>query len=320
MLEKNKSEYRGWCKTQEDLPLFFQDWWLDVVCGKSWGVCMTKDKGGAIRGILPFQVKNKMGQYLLNMPLLTPFLGPHLIYSEGLEKAQSRYSFEKKHMSALISQLPPFLAFYQKFGVGIVNALPFIWRGFRLNVGYFQILENLDRRENIFRGFKDSVRNKIRKAAQNLTVEVNNDANAFYHLQQKTFENQNMKMPFSGAFFRDLDQVLKEKKCRKIYWVIDGEKKVHSAAYFVWDSKTVYCLAAANDYEKGAGGAYQLLIWQAIQDFGKEVKSLHFAGSVLPKIADVNSDFGAQSIPYLRVRKFRSKFWEAVAIILGKQI
>ena len=58
---------------QEQLPLFHQSWWLDVVAKKSWDyIIEIKDENTF--GILPYLAERKFGFRFLGMPPYTPFL------------------------------------------------------------------------------------------------------------------------------------------------------------------------------------------------------------------------------------------------------
>ena len=36
----NKKKYRQFCKENENIPIFFKDFWLDAVCDKNWDACI----------------------------------------------------------------------------------------------------------------------------------------------------------------------------------------------------------------------------------------------------------------------------------------
>ena len=90
-----------------NLPIFFQPWWLDVVSQKgTWGACIAKSKNGEITGILPYYLTFFAGFKVIRMPPFTPYLGVWLNFPEGQWKKTKKYSFETQVISELIKQLP----------------------------------------------------------------------------------------------------------------------------------------------------------------------------------------------------------------------
>ena len=127
-LTERKKIYQAFCASQPELPLFFQPWWLDAVCVEGeWDVCLSLDKGGNVRGMLPYYLKKYYGFTVSTMPMLTPYLGPWIVYPP---KRKDRFSFENKVMKELIEQLPAVAFSRQDFPVVTQNSLPFIWSGF----------------------------------------------------------------------------------------------------------------------------------------------------------------------------------------------
>ncbi|MDR0845251.1 MAG: GNAT family N-acetyltransferase, partial [Tannerella sp.] len=40
----SKDAYHTLCRTEESIPIFSQEWWLDAVCGESnWDVLLTEE-------------------------------------------------------------------------------------------------------------------------------------------------------------------------------------------------------------------------------------------------------------------------------------
>jgi len=63
--------------------IFCQPWWLQAVAPDSWDVAVV-ERGGEVAAVLPYTYKVRLGKFLLiEMPPLTPYLGPWLRSSEA---------------------------------------------------------------------------------------------------------------------------------------------------------------------------------------------------------------------------------------------
>ena len=77
-----------------DIPLFFQPWYLDIVRQNgTLDAAISLNKAGKIQGVLPYFLSSKYGISHITMPVLTPYLGPWLIYQQKKPKEnQSLYT------------------------------------------------------------------------------------------------------------------------------------------------------------------------------------------------------------------------------------
>ncbi|MEM1321918.1 MAG: GNAT family N-acetyltransferase [Bacteroidota bacterium] len=305
MSANNKEQYRKLCTARQELPLFFQDWWLDVCCGpKQWDVALAKDKAGHVLGIMPWFLGRNKGLKMLYMPPLTPYLGPWFFYPSGLKR---QHSFEKKVIAALVEQLPDCAFFFQDCTLGFDNWLPFYWKGYKQTTRYTYVFDDLSDLDAIFLGLNSSVRNKIRKAEKQLTITTVEDIEIFYQLNQKTFARQQMDAPHSLAFLRKLDKALEERAQRYIYIAKDAEGQAHAGLYLTWDRHTAYNLMLGADTQLRTSGAVQLLLWRAIQEAARRCLRFDFEGSMLPSVESLFRSFGARQQPYFRLYKGRNR-------------
>jgi hypothetical protein len=119
----NKEKYRQLCAVEPSIPIFSQDWWLDMSCGiDNWDVALV-EQAGKINASLPYSIEKKRQLTYIGQPKLTPHLGPWLAHDDS--KYAQKISHEKQNMSALIEQLPRFDHFKQNFNPNITNWLPF---------------------------------------------------------------------------------------------------------------------------------------------------------------------------------------------------
>ncbi len=314
-----KEQYIDWCKTNDRIPLFMQDWWLDCVCDEGqWDVCLTFDKGGKIIGALPYYRTGHRGIELIKMPKLTPFAGIFIDYPHNLKKTQQKYAFEKRVFSHLIEQLPTVPIFNQCYTPQLTNWLPFYWKGFQQTTMYTYIIEDLTDLDAIFKNFRSTTRNIIRKAEKNLRIEKSTDIERFYTINKRSFDRQQMAMPYSLNFLKKLYVELEKRNQCTIYFALDKEEETHAAVLIVRDKNTAYNLAIGADPKFKNSGAVRLLLWQAIQDASKTVEQFDFEGSIMQNIELLFSAFGGIQKPYFRVYKTKNKFYDFVRTFFTK--
>ncbi len=301
---QTKKDYREFCKLHSELPIFFQDWWLDVVCESgSWEVCLSKDKGGNIQGVLPFYKSKRLGMSMILMPDLTPYLGVWLNYPAKKEKREALYRFEKKVITDLIQHLPNCAYYAQKHPPQLQNGLPFEWAGFKQSTRFTYCLDPVENIDDVFNNLKGSVRTELRKAENEIEVIESEDINLFYKLQKKSFERQSKAVPYSFDFLKKIDQVLKKNSRRKIFIAKDKEGNPHAGIYLLWDDRTVYNLLQGADPQFGSSGAIKTLLWKSIQFAQKHQKAFDFEGGMMENIEPVFSAFGGELKPYFKIYK-----------------
>ncbi len=318
-IDKYKSIYRNLCRQERSLSIFSQDWWLDAVCDQGdWNVCLTFNKGGEVTSALPYYHTKYFGLNVIKMPKLTPFIDLWINYPVNLEQQNRRYAFEKKVIKDLILQLPDVAFSSQNISYSLTNWLPFFWQGYQQTTFYSYRIEDLTDLENVFSCFKTSIRNKIRNAEKKLEVVSNDDIDSFYEINQMSFRKQGLKMNRSFAFVKKLDDTLKSKNARKIYFAKDTKGNIHSAIYVVFDHQSAYKIATGINQSITHPGAVQLLIWKAIKDAAVLVNCFDFAGSMIPGVEPMFSSFGGLQKPYFHIQKNSNKLFSLLNLLRKK--
>lgn len=302
----NKKEYIEFCKQEKMLPLFYQYWWLNAVCGKNnWDVCIEKQDEKII-GILPYYTTKKSFFTVHKMPPLTQFLGPYLKYPKNIS-AQKKLSFEKTAISNLIDQIPKYHFFTQQLHSSITNWLPWYWKRFSQTTKYTYILKDLTNLDTVFSSFKESLKRQIKKAKKQVSVYSSEDIQLFYQTNKKSFERQNTTIPYSFEFFQKIDAACKEHQARKIFFAKDEDGNTHAALYLIWDNHSAYYLAGGRDDSFRHSGAMSLLMWEAIKYSGSIAREFNFEGSMIEPIERFFRSFGATQTPYHKVCHYQSK-------------
>ncbi len=301
-----KETYHQFCQENKNLPIFFQDWYLDAVCQDGdWEVAMV-EKSGKIVGVLPYYFKQKGPFKYITMPPLTKMMGPYLLPDYRTD------SHFLKISTALIEQLPSVAAYEQLLDYSIDNWLPFYWKGYQQTTRYSYILDLSDM-ERVFENFSaDYKNNKIKKAKELITIVHDRPLEALYQVNKMSFDRQQVAIPYDLDFLKRLDKALVEQEARTLFFAIDKSEQIHAVAYLIWDKNRAYYLLAGDDTNLRKSGAGILLAWRAIQ-YTNEVLGLpifDFQGSMIPSIERVRRQFGALRQPYFFINKSNSRWFD----------
>jgi Acetyltransferase (GNAT) domain len=302
----NKNKYRIFCEKEESIPIFSKDWWLDAIVGEdNWDIVLV-EKGEQIIASLPYVKKQKLFFDYISMPTLTKMSGIWIKYPNG-QKYVNKLSFEKKVINEIITKLPRVDYFSQNFHHSFTNWLPFYWNGFNQTTRYTYLLEDLTDHDKIFAGFKENIKTDIRKAKKKVKVYTSDSIEEFFEINKKTFDRQNIKIPYNLSLLKKIDTICKKNNCRKIFFASDEEQNIHSAVYIIWDSQSAYYLMGGGDPLYRNSGATSLLLWETIKFSSTVTKSFDFEGSMIHSIERFFSGFGAVQKPFFKIYKTNSK-------------
>jgi hypothetical protein len=302
-----KADYRAFCHAAPDVPVFAQAWYLDACsAGGDWDVVLARD-GGRVVAALPFFYKQKGPFRYATMPPFVKWLGPYLL-------PEFRGVLKKEHelMQELIRQLPAFAAFKQNLYPTVTNWLPLYWQKFRQTTYYTYRLHNLQNLGQVEAGFNRNIRRNIQKAREQVRVVHNLAPKQFYEVNHMSFNRQGLAMPYSWAQFERHDAALVANNGRQLFFAVDAQERIHSAAYLIWDKQAAYYHLSGDDPALRDSGAGILLIWEAIR-YASEVLGLpcfDFEGSMLPAVERIRVQFGAVQTPYFFVWKYNSRAFE----------
>lgn len=304
-----KTRYRELCRENPDIPVINQDWWLDVTAGEdNWDVVLV-ERGGEVVASLPYYRTKKLIFDVIDMPYLTLTMGIWIRYPEG-QKYATRLSYEKEIYLEIIDRLPRVDYYYQHFHWNITNWSTFYWRGFRQTTRYTFVLENIRDTDAVFANMKERIRREIRKAEKQLTIVESDDIEAFHRINMATFERQGVAHPHTLDFIRRVDAACKERGCRKMWFAVDSEGRVHSAVYIVWDGNFAYYLLGGGDPELRTSGASSLLLWETVKRMGTLTKHLDLYGGMHEPVETFFRAFGAEQKPYFQISKINGKLFK----------
>ena len=284
------------------LPIHFQHWWLDCVCGPdNWEVCLSLNNDGGFQGCFVYYKHHKWGIQFIKTPPLTSYTGLWINYPHNIKKQASKYTFEKKVIEELIAQIPTIHFFAQHFYPSVENSLPFQWAGFEVSIRYTYQLKQISDLESIYKSFKGSIRTSIKAAEQYLYLAKAPTFDDFLTLHK---ENASFKpIPYPMAVFRDLYNSLLAKKQGQLLAVQNQEGLICAALLLTWDTQSAYFLSGVRSLTHSSKDAMCLLIWKAIQIAAQKVEQFDFEGSSNPSIEHFFRAFGGQRLPVLKISK-----------------
>ncbi len=299
----NKEQYKALCET-EDIPLFSQYYWMDAVCGPSnWDVVLIKENSKVV-GSLVYYLNAIADGFEIRKAPLTQNNGIIYYYPQGL-KYYKRLSFECRVADAIIDKLESLKikSYRQYFHYNFTNWLPFYWRGYSQSTRYTYIIRETGDLAELYNKFNGTVRNYIRKAEKLVTVKSGMSAGDFYELNKQTYGRQGVTIPYSFELFNNLYNNLKSNNCVEIFYAVDYDGNIHSAALFAYDRKSVYYLMSGSVEEFRNSQSLTLLVYQGIKLANRMGLSFDFEGSMKKPIEKFFRQFGAEQIQYFDIKK-----------------
>ncbi len=314
----NKSRYIEFCDNNDDIPIFHSPWWLDIV-SDNWDVALSFDRSGNIMAAMPFSHSYKLGLSVSLQPQLTPYLGAILFYPKDIQTRTSIYSFENKHLNALISCLPSGKLYqYIHFLPQIDNWYPFYLNGFQQSTRYTYVLNDIKNHDKIWSGFTNTLRRQIKSVDESLKVTEENNICTVFSLVKKSFERQNVKFSVTRAMLKKMEVELERHKQGQVLVARDKSGELYSAVLLVWDSRKCYLLGLGTEPEYANSNSTKLLIWEAIKFASQHVDIFDFEGSMLPGVERLYRSFGGIRAPYFEIKKYKNRFVKSLFAIINR--
>ena len=251
------------------------------------------------------------------MPPLTQTLGPWIERSNA--SPARALGDELELLVELEAALPPSQGFVQAFSPSIMNALPFYWAGYRLEVQYTYRLDGIRAQQALWDGLRGNIRREIRKARRLVEVREDLGLDRFYSVWAKTFERQQLQPPVSLAALERLDAACGARGARAMLFAQDEAQRLHAVSYFVWDHNGAFFLLGGGDPELRTSGASSLLMWEGITRAGAVADIFDFEGSMLKSVERFFRAFGSRQTPYLRVSRMSPAAGAALRLRVGWQ-
>lgn len=296
----SKETYRALCRTEESIPLFSQDWWLDATCGEAnWDVLLVEKNHGTPAAwplYMPLPGVVTMPPYTQTMGVWFAPVSDDTKYGSALERRQTLC---KQLMEKLQAR-----SFLQYFDHAFTDWLPFYWAGYRQTTRYTYLLQNLRDGEMLWNGLSPNIRRNIRRAQESrVTVRQGVPVDDFIRILAQTFERQHKKNRQDPRVLRRLVDVCRRRKQGEIWGGYDEAGRLHAAAFVVWQQRAAYYLAGGGDPAFRHSGAHSLVLWDVIRFAAGHVETFDFEGSMLPGVERFFREFGGVQTPYFSIEK-----------------
>lgn len=314
----SKETYHTLCQTTESIPVFSQDWWLDITCGSAKWEVLLFEQNGHIQAAWPVY---RPCSNIISMPPYTQTMG---IWFAPLAEDTKYISVLEHHQTIckqLLEKLSPYKSFLQNFHHSFTDWLPFHWRDFRQTTRYTYLLNDLSDAQRLQANMSQNMRRNIKKAREqyNITVKKGIPVDDFLKVQAQTFERQGIKNKQSTAVLQNLIDTCRKRKQGDLWGGYDAEGKLHAAVFIVWQKKTAFYMAGGGNPLLRSSGAHSLVLWEAIQYVANYSETFDFEGSMLPGVERFFREFGAIQTPYFTISKGKLSLLDRVFIKLNRK-
>ncbi len=305
------AEFAAWDAFVDRSPQgspFVRSWWLRAVGGTTQILGYFK-KGQLVAGI-PLYSEKRFGITLYTMPKLTQTLGPVLAPQTG-EHVRAVWD-EMEILGAFAEALGKRSIFFQGFHPSLQNWSPFYWNGFSQTSRATHILDLQDL-DQVWSGIAHRTRRAVRSSEREGIRVVACSPDDVWHAEEKTFAIQNMKVPHSIEYLRQLHNAAKENNAGECFAAIDKDQRMHCAAFMIWDHRRTYAIALGGDPQLRGRGSTAFLMWHMIQFAAQNSPIFDFSGSMLQPVELFLRSLGTTQVPYNWIMKF--PFWLKVYLV-----
>lgn len=310
----NKSLYTQFCKDNNQVPVFQQPWWLDVVC-PAWDVAMYK-KGDNYVGAWPYPIEKKLGVMLLRTPMLTPYMGPVVIIPEDLKESNID-SYEHEAIAAMIAELPKAPVWNLAVQPGVKQAG--IFKKYKLHplVQQTFILELNEDEATLLANMKDAVRRNIKIGESEATI--TNDPSCLkelYKYQKETLRKKGKSAPMSFDYMQRIMNACLANNSGALWVARDAKNVIQAMVWQVWDKNTSYYFMGAQNPGTNSYRAMSMLLWHTMKQARQQGnKYFDLEGSMDEGVERFFRSFGGDRALYIILKKNSSIVWKLKEMI-----
>ncbi len=311
MSNRNKEIRKNYiqaCAEHKNLPIYFQAWWLDIVCGAdNWTALIEYGHNKRVDGLWPIPLTKSYGLTVTRHPALTPFLGIKIFTPSDIEKTSSRLKFRQRITESLIEKFKHLnLSFFnQHFHEENNDLQNLFWNNFKQQV-YNRYVISPIQVDTLLQSFDGDIRTNIKKANAIAHCKRSNTCIELYEMLRSGFSNSSTTIPYSEETLNALLTKIFETTPSKLI-VAEKEGKIIGACLILIDKETAYlnCLGVNQNYRNS--GISSLLIWEGIQFAAEHVNRFDFSGSMIPNISNFFRGFGGEKVNYNNVKWYKNK-------------
>ena len=319
----NKEQYLSYCKNHNrEIPLFMQDWYLDIVCKKEWDV-LIYSKDNECVAFFPYYIYRKYSFSSVRPAMFSPYQYPVLNkdylnkHPKILNNNHSLYHFEGEVSEYFASELDKMRlsACFLNTTTDFLSITPFVWHRFSASVRFTYILDLSN--EDVFSSFSNTLKKKIRKAERELVITDKQwDLKQIYTVLQTTFIRQKTTIPYSFELFSNIVTTCEKNNLGKLFVCTDNKDNVLSVLFIAWDSECAYSLIGGSNYDneqRDAGTFTQYASIMYAKQIGK--RRYDFEGSMLKGVENFFQQFGTERKIYISLTKYYSKIYRFLKTI-----
>jgi hypothetical protein len=303
-----RDRYRRLCLDEPAIPLYSQDWWLDITCGiRRWDVLLDEAPSGRIRAAMPLY---RPVRGIVTMPPFTQTMGTWFATADFAE----RQAIAERFAVALKDTA----YFEQRFSPDVTDWLPFYWHGFRQTTRYTYVIDPIPSPADLPAGISKAKRRHIRQAQeQGLILRDDIPVSDFLLLYRHIFERQKLP-PYHPQILERLINAAGERRQALFRGAYDADGHLHAALFILLHGDTAYCLAGGCEPVYRHTHANCLLLFDILQSLAGRCRRFDFEGSMMRGVEGFNREFGAIQTPYFSITKGRLTFLRRARIKLSR--
>ena len=303
-----KELYLKLCASENDLPLFHKNWWLDIAC-PAWDVVMVT-KGDQVTGVWPYPKEQKIGISISRNPALTPYLGPHVFFPKDLKESK-KDNYEHEVLRSLFQKVPNIKIWNAACRPGLKQIG--LFKEHEFNTGFRQtfIIDLCESEDNLLGAMHEDFRRSIRKASTDITITNETELiDLLYEYQVATLVRNKESINYTKEKMKELFQKsLQMNSCA--LWVARKEGKILAMLWNLRDDVRAYYLVSSKNPEIDDNHVMPALVWHAMKHSKSLGKiSFDFEGSMIPGVERFFRNFGGRRELYPILQKTNSMTWE----------
>lgn len=311
----NKTLYRNLCETRQEIPVFAQAWWLDLVCDE-WDAVLAY-KGDNITGAWAYPVEQRLGVGILRTPRLTPYLGPQVFFPPDM-KAANRDSHENSVVAELMRQMPATPVWNIALQPCMKQAGIFKKYGLALTVQQTFLIDLAMAESDLLANMKDTVRKNIRQGEKELTItDEPGCIDILFEYHRRTLSAKEKKIGHTPAELKSvMDGCIKNNSGS--LWVARNGTTTEALVWQVWDKNHSYYFMGAQNPETNGYKAMTQLLWHCLKTAKKKgIGTFDLEGSMDEGVERFFRSFGARRELFMVLQRNDSGLWKLKKAVMG---
>lgn len=295
--------YGVWCRTQENLPVFLQPWWMDAVClHKKWQVVLSQSDG-VVQVVMPYLIRKRLWISYIVMPQLTQ-VGGAWITNQQYSKTEIQQIALKIDQS--IQQLH-LGYYYQQFPLNSPIPLAMKELGYTVSERVTYRIDDCSDMDKVVSRYNRNKRRQLNKSRQYVVRQDALSAEQLFEFHQRALQAQGKVISYSKELLQTLVHNAESHQqgiIVSLHLPSESNQDPIAAAFYVWDNDSVHYLIAAQHPNYTDCGLMARLVTEGIRLAHKKNIAFDFEGSMIPGVAKHFQQFGATPATYYSVERF----------------